>query len=987
MSSPPMANNNLSAGPSTYALLRKAPARSMDASSCHALWQRLPEGLNIPTLLDRIGQGLRRRGWSVPLIEIETLDVLSRSPEAERRRNRELTVQPSLALGHQLRGLVMIWADRKADLVLVARRTSGGMDDLISLLREANGRQPLVPAYDGSIDSCVDPGSIDTTRMPVAEWGLAGEPAGDRRLQLESNDFAPKSSFTCRVAALALVLARLEGRRQVVIAVFAHPAFSMLSRISGKNWVRLVEIDLDRSPTVLSLSDDTARQLAEGKLIALDAATDVALVGITGPAFHSLPDGATYRAHVQAPFALTVEIPPEGEIVGCRIDLDTRHFSTAMARTYVDVSASMARRLQEALTTSPDLAVAELEWIDASEGRKVVSLGHAEPLPEDAELSRVDERIARHALAHPDQVAITCDGQNLDYRMLNDLAGRIASVLVACGVREGSYVGVLIERRVELVPVLLGVLRAGAAYVPVDPTYPADRIAYTLEDAAPIVIIGRAPEGITTATNWITVETLLARARHAHPHMIQASVGVDVDAYVIYTSGSTGRPKGVVVPHRNVGALIDSTRKMLELGPSDTWTLFHSTAFDFSVWEIWACLSTGGRLLIVPYDVTRSPEDFRSLLCAEQVTVLNQTPSAFAQLVDVECRQEERSKLSLRLVIFGGEGLDCRMLLRWFDRYPESACRLVNMFGITETTVHVTAEPLTRAHALIHSRSVGRAIPGWGIYVLDEAGHLVPPLVSGEIYVAGEGVAKGYLNRTDLSAQRFLADPFLGGRMYRSGDRGRLRSDGRLEHLGRIDSQVKIRGFRIELDEIRAVLLETPGTTAAAVIVNHSDPNDAASARLDAYVVLTELGGDLDAVRRHVERTLPAHMVPATVTCLSSLPLTANGKLDVLRLPAPIRSASKQSEYTNPDSIQARAMPAVDVNTSTTPLESALQQIWSEVLGVPVSLDDNFFELGGNSLYAVRLAAAMKRKSLPPVPLRDLYVHQTVRNIARLLPQ
>lgn len=351
--------------------------------------------------------------------------------------------------------------------------------------------------------------------------------------------------------------------------------------------------------------------------------------------------------------------------------------------------------------------------------------------------------------------------------------------------------------------------------------------------------------------------------------------------------------------------------------------------------------------------------------------------------MEFECQTATPPSLALRLVIFGGEPLDCRPLTRWFDRYPESVCRLVNMFGITETTVHVTAETITRAHALTHSRAVGPAIPGWHLCVLDEALRLVPPGVVGEIHVTGAGVANGYLHREDLTAQRFIPDALTGtdGKMYRSGDRGRLRHDGRLEHLGRIDSQVKIRGFRIELDEIRAVLLEYPRVTGAAVAVNRADPDDAATARLDAYVVVPD--ADLDSIRRHLERTLPAYMVPATITPMAALPLTANGKLDASRLPLPKRGIGAAAAQ--PAVPQEQGAVPEGTADSTSAIEKELLAIWSELLGTPVGLDDNFFELGGNSLYAVRLSAAMRKRSLPPMPSRDLYIHQTVRRIAQTM--
>lgn len=437
-------------------------------------------------------------------------------------------------------------------------------------------------------------------------------------------------------------------------------------------------------------------------------------------------------------------------------------------------------------------------------------------------------------------------------------------------------------------------------------------------------------------------------------------------AYVIYTSGSTGRPKGVVVPHKNVVALLAATSTDFELSQSDVWTLFHSSAFDFSVWEMWGCLLTGGHLIVVPYWMARNPEEFAGLLSRERVTILNQTPSAFAQLLEVDRNRPLSS--TLRLIIFGGEPLDTRTLLPWFDRHPEFECRMVNMFGITETTVHVTAETITREHALAASRSVGYAIPGWYYYVMDTQGRLLPPGIPGEIYVGGAGVAQCYLNQAELTAQRFVFDPHTGGRMYRSGDKGRQRLDGRLEHLGRLDTQVKLRGFRIELDEIRSVLLEAPGVQVAAVILHRDDPNDPASAKICGYVVLN--GGSITGVRHHVTRVLPEYMVPSTLMEVPSLPLTHNGKLDVKRLPAP---ASER---------HGRRSKVAESNDSLT---ATLLQIWETVLGVPVGLDDNFFDLGGNSLYAMRIATAMRNRGMPSLPVRELYARQTVRRLGEHL--
>jgi amino acid adenylation domain-containing protein len=614
------------------------------------------------------------------------------------------------------------------------------------------------------------------------------------------------------------------------------------------------------------------------------------------------------------------------------------------------------------VVANPDVAVDAVELLDAAEREQVAALGRPDQEPTTAPV-RIDAAFRAVAARTPELVALT-DGQvSLTYQELNERSDAVASGLRALGVSDGDRVGVCLERTAELVVTLLGVLKAGAAYVPTDPAYPAERLAYTAQNADLRLVLTRLPE-FPGASSPVTPDDVIA----AGTEPVTGSVSADDPAYVIYTSGSTGRPKGVVVSHRNVIALVDATRDEYALGSSDVWSLFHSSAFDVSVWEMWGCLLTGGRLVVVPYFVSREPEKFRDLLAAERVTVLSQTPSAFAQLLEVP-----HQDLVVRFVVFAGEPLDQRALLPWFDAHPESACRVVNMFGITETTVHSTHQTVTRRHALAGSRSVGPALPGWYLYVMDPSGRLQPPGVAGEIWVGGAGVTCGYLGQDDLTAQRFTEDPVRpGGRVYHSGDLGRLRPDGALEHLGRIDSQVKVRGFRIELDEIRAVLLENPDVRTAAVVVRRSDPDDAATVRIDAYVVLTAgrsgVPGATSSVRKRAAEILPDYMVPTSVTVLDSLPLTTNGKLDAAKLPAPAAPAAP-----------------VEASADGEDLASRLREVWGSVLGVPVGLDDDFFELGGNSLFAVRIGARMREGGLPSLHLRELYRNPTVRAMVSAL--
>ncbi|WP_279433675.1 amino acid adenylation domain-containing protein [Actinomadura sp. KC345] len=526
------------------------------------------------------------------------------------------------------------------------------------------------------------------------------------------------------------------------------------------------------------------------------------------------------------------------------------------------------------------------------------------------------------------------------YGEVNARANRLARRLVERGVGPEQFVALSLPRSADLVVAVLAVLKAGAAYVPIDPDYPAERIAYMVEDAEPVLTLG--PDDLDAA---------------GHPDT-NPDVAIDPDhpAYVIYTSGSTGRPKGVVVAHQNVVRLLRSTEGWFGFGPDDVWTLFHSYAFDFSVWELWGALLYGGRLVVVPYMTSRSPQEFLKLLSDERVTVLNQTPSAFYQLTAAD-KENPGTDLALRYIVFGGEALEPGRLEDWYARHAEDAPALVNMYGITETTVHVTYLALDRVHAATAQGSViGAGIPDLKVYVLDDRLQPVPAGVAGELYVAGAGLARGYLNRPALSAERFVADPHgePGARMYRTGDLGRWRRDGTLEYLGRADQQVQLRGFRIEPGEIQAVLTRHESVRDAAVVVRGD--------RLVAYVAGT--GVDPAELRRFAGGSLPGHMVPAVVVELDALPLTVNGKLDRTALPAPGPAAT----------VSSRA--------PRTSEEEILAGLFAEVLGLErVGADDGFFDLGGDSIIAIQLVSRARRSGLVITP-RDVFQHQTVEELA-----
>ncbi|MFJ8435263.1 amino acid adenylation domain-containing protein [Kitasatospora sp. NPDC094019] len=647
----------------------------------------------------------------------------------------------------------------------------------------------------------------------------------------------------------------------------------------------------------------------------------------------------------------------EGGIAGF-LEYRTDLFDEATVRALAERLA----RLLTAAATAPDTTIGRLPLIGAEEHHRALVEWNGTPV-HSAPGATLPELFEAAALADPGATAVSCDGGTLTYAELGARADRLARLLAARGIGPGTIVALALPRSLDLVTGLLAVAKSGAAYLPLDPEYPADRLAYMLADAAPAALLtdtATAPRMPEHQVPQLLVDGGEADAHPAVPlaqHERTRPLRPEDTAYVIYTSGSTGRPKGVPVTHHNVVRLFSATDHWFGFGAEDVWTLFHSYAFDFSVWELWGALLHGGRLVVVPHLVSRDPAAFLDLLGRERVTVLNQTPSAFYQLSAAD-RERPGTELALRYVVFGGEALELGRLDDWYERHADDAPTLVNMYGITETTVHVSYVALDRASAAASSSStIGVNIPDLRIYVLDQYLQPVPPGVTGEMYVAGAGLARGYLGRPALSSERFVADPYAelfgerGTRMYRSGDLARRRAWGHprpeagggvLEYFGRADQQVKIRGFRIELGEIEAVLAAHPAVADAAVIVREDVPGDK---RLVGYAVLAPGadGTSGDELRTRAAADLPVHMVPSAVVLLDRLPLTANGKLDRRALPAP------------------DAPVAGGGRPPRNPREQQLCELFAEILGVPaVGVEDDFFALGGHSLLVVRLAGRIR---------------------------
>ncbi|HVT15608.1 MAG TPA: amino acid adenylation domain-containing protein [Thermoanaerobaculia bacterium] len=696
---------------------------------------------------------------------------------------------------------------------------------------------------------------------------------------------------------------------------------------------------------------------------------------------------------------LTLDVARAGG--GLRAELEANHdlFDAATAARML----SHLETLLAAAAADPEQPLSRLPLLSAAERHQMIvewgGLAEARA-PAGWTLHNAFESRARLS---PAALALSCAGEQVSYGELDARANRLARHLRSLGAGPEVRVGLCLARSAETVVALLAVLKAGGAYLPLDPDYPRERLALLLADAAaPLVVTRSNLAGLLPAAGPLQI--LLDRDAEAIARQpsgpLPPAAGPDHAAYVIYTSGSTGRPKGVVVTHRNVARLFIAAAPWLELAGDDVWTLFHSFAFDFSVWEIWGALLHGGRLVVVPYWASRSPDTFRGLLRDEQVTVLNQTPSAFRQLVEAEERvvpaptgpyPAVRSGAlgpypaiqsdapgpypALRLILFGGESLDPRHLRTWFARHGDRRPRLFNLYGITETTVHVTCRPLAAADARSGRSEVGRPLADLAVRVLDPGLRPAPIGIPGELCVGGAGLARGYLGRPELTAERFVPDPFArsagdgGARLYRSGDLARWRPDGDIEVLGRIDLQVKIRGFRIEPGEIEAALREHPGVRECAVLASEEAGGHR---RLIAYQVSRGEPVPAAELRAFLAERLPGPMLPAGFVALASLPLTAHGKLDRRALPALAPAAMRPSGE------------AARPQTPRTPVEQAIAASWSEVLDVRrVGLDDDFFALGGDSIRGIQVRVRAEERGVS-FTLRQLFQHPTVRNLAEV---
>ncbi|APE33202.1 non-ribosomal peptide synthetase [Nocardia mangyaensis] len=818
--------------------------------------------------------------------------------------------------------------------------------------------------------------------------------------------------------ALALLLARLSGTRDIaigtpvagrgeqaldeLIGMFVNTLVLRTDVDSSASFAELLgevrsrdlaafghaDVPFERLVELLEPVRSTARHPLFQVMLTFQnlARTELALPGLSVSAADFTVPLAKFDLQVELAERIGADGAPQGMAVSFVYATDL--FDRA---TVVDFADRWARVLS-AVVADPAVPVGDIDVLAPGERELVLREGNSPGIavPEVT----VADLICAQAQQRPDAIAVRAGERSLSFGDLLGRASALARALIERGAGPETLVAVAVPRTEELPVALLAVLLSGAGYLPIDSGYPAQRLEYVLGDAKPAVLLTTSAERELVPAADLPV--VLLDEQHAYPAtplraaQRRAPLRPDHLAYVIYTSGSTGLPKGVGVSHRNVLELFANTQLLFEFDDTDVWTVFHSFAFDFSVWELWCALAGGASVVVVDHLTSRSPIEFRALLAREQVTVLSQTPTAFAQLdeADRAAQAAGAAPLPLRYVIFGGEALDPRKLNRWYDRYGTSSAapQLVNMYGITETTVHVSHLPIaaraagqdagehtapssTAAGATeLPGSLIGRALPGLSVVVLDDRLRPVPFGVAGELYIAGNQVSRGYLGKPGLTATRFVADPYgpPGARRYRSGDLGRwigFRGAPTLEYGGRGDQQVQLRGFRIEPGEIETALLGVPGVGQAAVIVR---TDEHAGDRLIGYVVPVA-GAELDsvAVRAAVAEFLTGYMVPDAVVVVAGLPLTANGKLDRAALPAP--------EYTA----------ATVFRAPTTPIELSIAEVFATLLGVPeVGLDDDFFDRGGNSLLATRAIARIDQALGADLVVRDLFEAPTVGTLA-----
>ncbi|HDR6389537.1 non-ribosomal peptide synthetase [Bacillus cereus] len=619
----------------------------------------------------------------------------------------------------------------------------------------------------------------------------------------------------------------------------------------------------------------------------------------------------------------------------------------------------------EELIYKPNELVSKIKGMIPEEEQKIIS--SLEPMSFEKGES-IHRRFEQQVRQFPDAVALVSEGTQITYSELDKRANQLARYLKKNGVRTETKVAIKMDRSSHFIISILAVLKAGGTYVPLDPEQPRSRITYIIEDSRCEVLLTQEKyiDALYPGLKCTIIQYAENQWVQEKDEALNIPVFPDQVAYIIYTSGSTGKPKGVLNTHHNVRRLFESSEKHFQFTEKDAWTLFHSTAFDFTVWEIWGALLYGGKLFIIPAEMRRKPELFYRFLHEEGITVLNQTPSAFKELLN--SMDQHKYSLKLRYIIFGGEALHFQDLSRWFEKYGDQT-KLINMYGITETTVHVTWREVKNEEIKTTARSlIGKPLQDLNIYILDEDLNPVPIGVPGEIYVGGEGLARGYNERYALTAERFTPNPFSvnGDRLYKTGDVGKYISDGDIEYVGRMDDQVKIKGHRIELGEVKSIIAQYPTVKDCTVLVRTNEKNEN---ELAVFVVFSE-EDELKKLRKSLLSNLPKYMYPSHLIAVEVIPVTSNGKVDkslLLKLCENTRVGEKREPETQ--------------------IEKDLTAIWKTVLNnQEIYLNDNFFSLGGDSIRSLKIISEAEEKGYF-FTLEELFQHQTIEELVQLIEQ
>lgn len=643
---------------------------------------------------------------------------------------------------------------------------------------------------------------------------------------------------------------------------------------------------------------------------------------------------------------LTVHIEQRADYAMMRFEYSTALFKPA---TIERMASGLAMLLQSA-AANPDLHLSELSIMPDAERQAIIE--HSDVSEPVYRVSCLHELFEEQARIRPQGVALIFPSERMTYEELDKKSNQLASFLRDSGIGTGHLVGLWIDRDAAAAIGILAILKAGAAYVPLDPNEPGMRLNMLLHEAKPTLILTKR-EHFDKAISYGAQVVCIDSDAHLWAHLPESSLQVKVQprdlAYVLFNIAPSGRPRGVTISHENIIHLFEATRGIFKFCEDDVWTGFHSCNVDFSVWEMWGALLYGGTLVGISYEVSRSPEAFYAILLSCRVTVLNHTPSAFRHLMMVEESPDAESwRLKLRLVFLGGEALDMRMLKPWFERHGDISPEVYNLYGLTAATGLVSVRRVQNSDTSGSGASnIGKPIPGASAFVLDPYLQLVPVGVFGELFIGGKGLSQGYYNNAELTAERFVQHPFKytrTSRLYRTGDRARYLDSGEIEYAGRIDHHIRVRGFRIDPNEIEAVLVGHPLIREASVIVREDRPGDQ---RLVAYYVRrSEQALTTNELRGFLRSRLPDYMIPTLFMAVPSISFVSNGKVDRRTLPAPDRN--------RPSMAPVFRLPSNAV-------EVLLRTIWVRLLQVDeIGVKDDFFSLGGHSLLAAQMIAHVR---------------------------